>query len=96
MQPEVVQAYAEEQTAIPTLEGMSNDDPALAGVQPYIDQERIVGFFDHQFIPAVPLGSLLQQYLIDRDQEAFLGNLDESWDRVADRRTWGLGAVESR
>ncbi|KUG62027.1 hypothetical protein AVL61_02800 [Kocuria rosea subsp. polaris] len=96
MQPEVVAAYAEEQTAIPTLDGMSNDDPALAGVQPYIDQERIVGFFDHQFVPAVPLGSLLQQYLIDRDQEAFLGTLDESWDKVADRRSWGLGAVESR
>jgi raffinose/stachyose/melibiose transport system substrate-binding protein len=96
MQPEVVQAYAEEQVAIPTLEGMTNDDPALSGIQPYIEQERLVGFFDHQFIPAVPLGALLQQYLIDGDQDAFLGQLDESWDKVAARRTWGLGAVEPR
>lgn len=96
MQPEVVQDYAEEQTAVPTLEGLSNDDPALTGIQPYIDQERIVGFFDHQFIPAVPLGPLLQQYLIDGDREAFLASLDESWDEVATRRSWGLGAVESR
>lgn len=96
MQPEVVQAYAEEQVAIPTLEGMTNNDPALSGIQPYIEQERLVGFFDHQFIPAVPLGASLQQYLIDGDQDAFLGQLDENWDKVAARRTWGLGAVESR
>lgn len=96
MQSEVVQGYAEEQVAIPTLEGMTNEDPALSGIQPYIEQERLVGFFDHQFIPAVPLGPSLQQYLIDGDQDAFLRQLDESWDKVAARRTWGLGAVESR
>ena len=94
MQPDVVQAYAEAQVAIPALKGASNDDPALAGIQPYIDQERLVGFFDHQFIPAIPLGPSLQQYLIDGDVDAFLTGLDESWDRVAQRRTWGLGAVE--
>ncbi|NMR21459.1 ABC transporter substrate-binding protein [Cellulomonas fimi] len=95
MQPDVVQAYAEEQVAIPALEGASNPDPALAGVQPYIDSERIVGFTDHQFIPAIPLGPLLQQFLIDKDVDAFLGGLDDSWDRVAQRRTWGVGAVSS-
>lgn len=95
MQPEVVQDYAEGQAALPTLKGMTNDDPALAGIQPYIEQERIVGFFDHQFIPAIPLGPLLQQYLIDGDRQTFLQELDENWDQVADRRTWGLGAVGS-
>lgn len=95
MQPEVVQAYAEAQVAIPTLVGSTNDDPALAGVQPYIDEERVVGFFDHQFIPAIPLGPLVQQFVLDRDADAFLTGLDDSWDKVALRRTWGLGAVSS-
>lgn len=95
MQPEVVLDYAEQQVAIPALEGATNPDPALAGIQPYIEQERLVGFDDHQFIPAIPLGPLLQQLLIDEDPDAFLDGLDDSWDRVAQRRTWGLGAVSS-
>lgn len=95
MQPEVVQEYAEARVAIPTLGGSSNDDAALAGVQSYIDQERLVGFFDHQFIPAIPLGPLVQQFVLDRDTDVFLSGLDESEDKVAKRRTWGLGAVSS-
>ena len=66
MQPEVMERYSEEQVAIPRLEGLENDDPALAGVQPFIDDGRIVGFTDHQFIPAIPLTQLLQEYLLDR------------------------------
>lgn len=95
MEPDRVQEYAEAQVAIPALEGARNPDPALAGVQEYIDEERIVGFTDHQFIPAIPLGPLLQQYLTDGNLDAALDGLDESWDQVAQRRTWGLGAVES-
>ncbi|WNB84697.1 extracellular solute-binding protein [Cellulomonas sp. ATA003] len=95
MQPEIVQEYAEAQVAIPTLEGLTNEDPALAGIREYIEEDRLVGFDDHQFIPAIPLGPLLQQLLIDEDADAFLTSLDDSWDRVAQRRDWGLGAVES-
>lgn len=96
MQPDVVAEYAEQQVAIPALEGLENDDPALAGVQEYIEEGRIVGYMDHQFIQAIPLGPLLQQYLLDRDAEAFVTGLDDNWDRVSQRRTWGLGAVQER
>ncbi|MBX9245662.1 extracellular solute-binding protein [Actinotalea ferrariae] len=95
MQPDVVQEYSEQQVAIPALEGLVNEDPALAGIQPYIEEDRLVGFTDHQFIPAIPLGPLLQEYLTGGDLDAFLARLDDSWDQVAQRRTWGLGAVES-
>ncbi len=96
MRRQVVEDYAKEQVAIPALEGLENDDPALTGVQEYIDEERIVGFTDHQFIPAIPLTQLLQEFLLGGDAETFLESLDESWDQVAQRRTWGIGAVESR
>jgi raffinose/stachyose/melibiose transport system substrate-binding protein len=95
MQRDDVAQYAAEQVAIPAVEGLENDDPALRGVQPYIDQERLVGFTDHQFIPAIPLAQVLQQYLIDGDVDAALAALDGSWDKVAQRRSWGIGAVES-
>ena len=95
MQPEVMSDYCKAQVAIPTLNGLKNDDPALAGVQDYIDSGRIVGFTDHQFIPAIPLAPLLQTFVLDGDKEQFLDDLDDDWDRVAQRRTWGLGAVIS-
>ncbi|MFC3690258.1 ABC transporter substrate-binding protein [Aquipuribacter hungaricus] len=94
MEPDRVAAYAEEQVAVPCVEGIENDDPALAGVQSYIDEGRIVGFTDHQFIPAVPLTQLLQEYLATGDTREFLVDLDTAWDQVAQRRTWGLGAVQ--
>ncbi len=96
LQPDVVAEYSAQQVAIPALEGLENDDPALAGVQDFIAEGRIVGFTDHQFIQAIPLGPLIQRYLLDRDAEAFVDALDANWDRVAQRRTWGLGAVQDR
>lgn len=96
MEPERVAAYAEAQVAIPTLEGQSAQDPSLAELQPLIDAGRVDGFFDHQFIPAIPLGPQLQSYLLGgADAGTTLRELDEDWDAVAARRTWGLGAVES-
>jgi len=41
------------------------------------------------------LAALLQQYLIDHDVDAMLHGLDSDWDKVAKRRTWALGAVQS-
>jgi raffinose/stachyose/melibiose transport system substrate-binding protein len=93
MRPDVMTAYCKAQVAIPTISGLKNDDPALAGVQPYIDSGRIVGFTDHQFIPAIPLGPLLQSFVLSGDENTFLADLDADWNRVAKRRTWGLGAL---
>lgn len=93
MQPEVMTAYCKAQVAIPTIPDLKNNDPALAGVQSYIDSGRIVGFTDHQFIPAIPLAPLLQTFVLSGDEDTFLNDLDANWDRVAKRRTWGLGAL---
>ncbi len=95
MQEPVMSAYCRAQVAVPTLEGLTNDDPALAGVRDYIEAGRIVGFTDHQFIPAIPLAPLLQTFLLGGDEQTFLRDLDSDWDKVAQRRTWGLGTVIS-
>ncbi|HET9759485.1 MAG TPA: extracellular solute-binding protein [Nocardioidaceae bacterium] len=95
MQPKVMTAYCKAQVAIPTLQGLRNDDPALKGVQGYINAGKIVGFTDHQFIAAIPLAPLLQTFLLSGNESRFLSDLDSDWDKVAQRRTWGLGAVTS-
>ena len=93
MDAKVMQDYCAAQVAIPTRKGLTNTDPALTGVQSYIESGRIVGFTDHQFIQAIPLGALLQEFLLTGDENTFLRKLDDDWDKVAQRRTWGLGAV---
>jgi raffinose/stachyose/melibiose transport system substrate-binding protein len=93
MSAKVMQPYCTAQVAIPTLQGLSNNDPALTGVQSYIRSGRIVGFTDHQFIAAIPLAPLLQEFLQTGNEDQFLRKLDNDWNRVAKRRTWGLGAV---
>jgi raffinose/stachyose/melibiose transport system substrate-binding protein len=95
MQEHVMSDYCKAQVAIPTLTGLANNDPALSGVQSYIQSGRIVGFTDHQFIPAIPLAPLLQSFLLTGNEKTFLDDLDSDWDRVAQRRTWGIGAVQS-
>lgn len=93
MDTKVMQDYCAAQVAIPTLKGLTNNDPALTGVQSYIQSGRIVGFTDHQFIQAIPLAPLLQEFLLTGDENTFLRKLDDDWNKVAKRRTWGLGAV---
>ena len=83
MQRKVMADYCKAQVAIPALKGLTNNDPALAGVQRYIDSGRIVGFTDHQFIPAIPLAPLLQTFMLSGNNDAFLDDLDADWDRVA-------------
>ena len=95
MQPKVMTAYCKAQVAIPTLNGLVNNDPAMSGVESYIKTGRIVGFTDHQFIQAIPLAPLLQTFLLSGNEQRFLDNLDSDWDKVAQRRTWGIGAVKS-
>ncbi|MFB9316608.1 ABC transporter substrate-binding protein [Cryptosporangium minutisporangium] len=95
MGEKVMSDYCKAQVAVPTRKGLTNTDPALADVQPYVNAGRIVGFTDHQFILAIPLGPLLQEFLLDGDVDSFLRDLDDAWDKVAKRRTWGLGAVTS-
>jgi raffinose/stachyose/melibiose transport system substrate-binding protein len=86
MRREVVEAYAGEQSAVPTLKGTVPKDPALAELVPYFEQGRLVGFSDHHIPPAIPLAPISQQYLIDGDQAAYLKTLDSEWNKVARRR----------
>jgi len=86
MRPEVVKMYTAAQSAIPTLKGVLPDDPALAGVVPYFQDGRLVGFSDHHVPAAIPLPQINQQFLIDGDQAAYLNTLDKEWNKVARRR----------
>ncbi|WEO77126.1 extracellular solute-binding protein [Cryobacterium sp. SO2] len=88
MSPEVVTAYSEAQSTFsPLKDAAPNNDPALAGLEPYFSAGKIIGFIDHQIPAAVPLVNLLQTLVITGDTETFLADLDSEWDKVAARTT---------
>jgi raffinose/stachyose/melibiose transport system substrate-binding protein len=88
MSPDVVSAYSEAQSTFsPLKDAEPNNDPALAGLEPYFTAGKIIGFIDHQIPAAVPLVNLLQTLVITGDTETFLADLDSEWDKVAARTT---------
>ncbi|SDY86003.1 raffinose/stachyose/melibiose transport system substrate-binding protein [Asanoa ishikariensis] len=86
MQPSVVEAYAAEQSAVPTLKGLEPADDALKDLVPVFAAGQVTGFADHQVPPAIPLPQICQQFLIDGNRAAFLASLDDEWDKFARRR----------
>jgi raffinose/stachyose/melibiose transport system substrate-binding protein len=87
MRPEVVSAYAEEQSAIPPLKGTAPSDPALKPLEPYVTEGRITGFVDHRIPRAAGLEAIAQQFLIDGREGAFLRTLDSEYTKVIERRS---------
>jgi raffinose/stachyose/melibiose transport system substrate-binding protein len=86
MRPDVVDKYVTDQAAIPTLSGVLSDDLALEGLLPYFEQERLVGFTDHQIPASIPLQQINQSFLIDENKQAYLSTLDNEWDKFVKRR----------
>ncbi|NQX26742.1 extracellular solute-binding protein [Microbacteriaceae bacterium VKM Ac-2854] len=88
LSPEVVEPYVESQAAFSPLVGAApNSDPTLAELQPYFEQERLIGFVDHQIPASIPLNPTLQAFLASGDAEAALRTLDSEWRKVAARTT---------
>ncbi|MEK3732167.1 MULTISPECIES: ABC transporter substrate-binding protein [Paenibacillus] len=86
LEPENSEQYITEQTLFSTVKGVKQDDPAVAELQPYLEQGRVVDFADHYIPAAVQLSSIVQSFLQNGDIDAYLRRLDTEWDKVADRR----------
>lgn len=83
---DVQRRYAEAQAAIPARKGMVSEEPALEGLLPYFEQEKLIGFADHQVPASIPLDAFNQQFILQGDPQSYLDNLDEEWDKVARRQ----------
>lgn len=86
MSPEVLNYYAAAQSSLtPVVDAAPSTDPALAGMQGLFDDGQIIGYFDHHVPPSIPLPALLQQFILDRNQAAFLTRMDHEFEKVAAR-----------
>jgi raffinose/stachyose/melibiose transport system substrate-binding protein len=85
-EPEHAKQYADEQVHFSAVEGVMQEDPALAPLNTEFEVGHVVGFADHNIPSSIPLENLLQQFLIDENVEGLLADLDERYDAVQARR----------
>lgn len=86
LEPENSKQYIDEQTLFSTVKGVTQDDPAVAELQPYLKQGKVIDFADHYIPAAVQLNSVIQSFLQNRNVNEYLKTLDLEWDKVANRR----------
>lgn len=86
LEPENSKQYITEQTLFSTVQGVTQDDPAVAELLPYLERGQVIDFADHYIPAAVQLNSIIQSFLQNGDIDAYLKKLDTEWDKVADRR----------
>ncbi|WP_189636294.1 ABC transporter substrate-binding protein [Arthrobacter sp. NamB2] len=86
MSQDIVDRYAQEQSAFsPLATSTGTTDPALAGLAPYFDDNRVIGFIDHQLPASLPLPQYLQQLVLGGHTEDFLAAMDREWSKIAAR-----------
>jgi raffinose/stachyose/melibiose transport system substrate-binding protein len=86
MDRQVAERYAKEQNSFSAVDGVVQDDPSLAPLNPYFEQERITGFADHHIPIGIRLENLIQGFLVEGDVDRFLTDLDRQYDRYMARR----------
>ena len=86
MRPDIINTYNADNLAYSTLQDApAQQDPRLAGLQPYVDA---AAFYQGAgtFVPnSIPLGNYLQSAIRSGDFEAMLRQLDADWRRLAGR-----------
>lgn len=85
-EPEQAAFYAQEQAFFSAVQGIPQEDPALASLNAVFDSGNVVGFADHNLPSSIPLANLIQGAMITGEVEAMLKDLDKRYDAVAKRR----------
>lgn len=79
------QQYIDEQSAFSALEGILQEDPVFEAIQPKFENGELTSFPDHYYPAGLGAENLIQQFLIEKDKDAFLQTMDSEWDNVVGR-----------
>ncbi|MEC0242139.1 extracellular solute-binding protein [Paenibacillus dokdonensis] len=86
LEPENIGQYIKEQTAFAAVKGVNQEDPAVAGLLPYLKEGKVLDFADHYLPAAMQLNSIVQAFLQNRNIDGYLQTLDREWDKVQSRK----------
>ncbi|MBQ6453859.1 MAG: extracellular solute-binding protein [Coriobacteriales bacterium] len=76
-----LQAYVDEQNAVPCVEGDFDLPDVLDGMREFIDEGITADFQDHYYPAEMAVDGMIQTFLIDGDVDAFLERFDTEWVR---------------
>lgn len=76
-----LQAYIDDQNAIPCKKGTFRLASMLDGMLPFIEEGNMTDYQDHYYPSEMSVDALLQTFLIEKDVDAFLTNFDTNWQR---------------
>lgn len=81
MEDENIQAYIDDQNAVPCKEGDFDLAPMLDGMKPYIESGNMTDYQDHYYPSEMAVDAQVQTLLINKDVDAFLTKFDKDWQR---------------
>ena len=76
-----IQAYIDDQNAVPCKDSEFDLAPMLDGMLPYIESGNMTDYQDHYYPSEMAADALIQTYLINGDVEDFLNDFDTRWQR---------------
>lgn len=81
LQDENVQAYLDNQNAVPCKTGEFELASMLDGMKEYIDKGKMADYQDHHYPSEMSVDAIIQTYLIEKDTDKFLKKFDTDWKR---------------
>lgn len=84
LEDENVQAYLDDQSAVPCKEGDFEITNDLDGMKEYIDNGKVADYQDHHYPSEMAVDAMIQTYLLDDSSDAldtFLAKFDKEWIR---------------
>ena len=79
LEDESVQAYLDEQNAVPCKEGNFKLPSMLDGMASFIKEGKMADYQDHYYPSEMSVDALIQTYLMNGDTDAFLKKFDTDW-----------------
>lgn len=74
-----MQAYLDDQNAVPCKDEAFELAPMLDGMASYIEEGRMSDFHDHHYPSEMAVDGMIQTYLMEQDKDAFLKKFDTDW-----------------
>ena len=81
LEDENIQAYIDDQNAIPCKSGDFTLSPALDGMTSFIEAGNMTDYQDHYYPSEMAVDAQIQTLLINKDVDAFLAKFDKDWQR---------------
>ena len=76
-----MQAYLDDQNAVPCIDESFELASILDGMRSYIEEGKMADYQDHYYPSEMAVDGKIQTYLIEQDKDEFLKRFDKDWIR---------------